>query len=322
MAENPNEKSAEIELKQDEFEKEYMFDMASVFKTKGRHAIHCLTIAGQVEGHVIAPQNQKTTKYEHVIPQIVAIEEDPEVDALLVILNTVGGDVEAGLAISELISGITKPSATIVLGGGHSIGIPLAVSAQRSFIVPTATMTIHPVRHSGLVLGVPQTMRYFEQMQQRITSYVTKHSNISAARFTQLMMKTGELVMDVGSVLDGRAAVKEGLIDSIGSVGDALKYLYTCIEQKNKKEKSKTAIKKQSTNKTAQKNGNAKTQNSKVAVKSTAKTSKGKNAAKKQKTNAAPKKQQPKKAQPIRRTRPKTAPQKHTQAPAASTQQK
>ena len=149
---------------------------------------------------------------------------------LLVILNTVGGDVEAGLALAELISGVTKPSAALVLGGGHSIGIPLAVSAGRSFIVPTATMTIHPVRHSGLVLGVPQTMRYFEQMQERITGFVTRHSSISEARFTQLMMRTGELVMDVGTVLDGQQAVSEGLIDELGSVGDALQYLYRCIE--------------------------------------------------------------------------------------------
>ncbi|MEG0769456.1 MAG: ATP-dependent Clp protease proteolytic subunit [Ruthenibacterium sp.] len=209
-----------------------MLETASVLRTKGRHAIHCLTVVGQIEGHSIAPQNQKTTKYEHVIPQLVSIEEDPEIEGLLVILNTVGGDVEAGLALAELISGVTKPSATLVLGGGHSIGIPLAVSAQRSFIVPTATMTIHPVRHSGLVLGVPQTMRYFEQMQQRITSFVTGHSQISAARFTELMMHTGELVMDVGSVLDGKNAVKEGLIDSIGSIGDALAYLYDAIEGK------------------------------------------------------------------------------------------
>ncbi len=238
MTERKNEatdpKTESLELQENELEKDYMLDMASVFKTKGTHAIHCLTIAGQVEGHVIAPQSQKTTKYEHVIPQIVSIEEDPSIDALLIILNTVGGDVEAGLAIAELISGVTKPSATLVLGGGHSIGIPLAVSAQRSFIVPTATMTIHPVRHSGLVLGVPQTMRYFEQMQQRITSFVSGHSNITPERFTSLMMKTGELVMDVGSVLDGKAAVKEGLIDSIGSISDALKYLYACIEGKNK----------------------------------------------------------------------------------------
>lgn len=215
-----------------ELEKDYMLETASVLRTKGRHAIHCLTVIGQIEGHSVAPQNQKTTKYEHVIPQLIAIEEDPEIEGLLVILNTVGGDVEAGLALAELISGVTKPSAALVLGGGHSIGIPLAVSAQHSFIVPTATMTIHPVRHSGLVLGVPQTMRYFEQMQQRITGFVTRHSRITATRFTELMMHTGELVMDVGSVLDGKAAVKEGLIDSMGSIGDALAYLYDAIEKK------------------------------------------------------------------------------------------
>ena len=217
---------------QAQLEKDLMLETGSVLRTKGRHAIHCLTVIGQIEGHSLAPQNQKTTKYEHVIPQLISIEEDPEIEGLLVILNTVGGDVEAGLALAELISGISKPSATLVLGGGHSIGIPLAVAAQRSFIVPTATMTVHPVRHSGLVLGVPQTMRYFEQMQQRITRFVTGHSAISAERFTQLMLHTGELVMDVGSVLDGRAAVREGLIDALGSVGDALAWLYAEIERR------------------------------------------------------------------------------------------
>lgn len=220
------------EVQREILEKDYMMEMGSVLRTRGPHAIHCLTVVGQIEGHSIAPQNQKTTKYEHVIPQLVAIEEDPDVEGLLVILNTVGGDVEAGLALAELISGITKPSATLVLGGGHSIGIPLAVSARRSFIVPTATMTIHPVRHSGLVLGVPQTMRYFEQMQQRITGFVASHSQISEKRFTQLMMRTGKLVMDVGSVVDGATAVKEGLIDELGGLGDALAYLYREIEQK------------------------------------------------------------------------------------------
>lgn len=218
-------------VEQEKLEKDYIMDTGSVLCTKGRHGIHCLTVVGQIEGHVAAPQGQKTTKYEHVIPQLVSIEEDPEVEGLLVILNTVGGDVEAGLALAELISGITKPSATLVLGGGHSIGIPLAVSARRSFIVPTATMTIHPVRHSGLVLGVPQTMRYFEQMQERITGFVAGHSGMRAERFTQLMMHTGELVMDVGTVLDGERAVQEGLIDELGSVGDALRYLYREIEQ-------------------------------------------------------------------------------------------
>lgn len=220
-------------------EKDYMLETGSVLRTKGRHGIHCLTVIGQIEGHSLAPQSQKTTKYEHVIPQLVSIEEDPDVEGLLVILNTVGGDVEAGLALAELISGVTKPSCTLVLGGGHSIGIPLAVSAQHSFIVPTATMTIHPVRHSGLVLGVPQTMRYFEQMQQRITGFVAGHSNIKAHRFTELMMHTGELVMDVGSVLDGQAAVREGLIDELGGLGDALAYLYEQIEMRTKNARKK-----------------------------------------------------------------------------------
>ena len=159
------------------------------------------------------------------------IEEDPEIEGLLVILNTVGGDVEAGLALAELIAGVSKPSATLVLGGGHSIGIPLAVSARHSFIVPTATMTVHPVRHSGMVLGVPQTLRYFEQMQERIVGFVARHSQITARRFTQLMHNTGELVMDMGTVLDGRQAVEEGLIDELGGLGDALGYLYKEIEK-------------------------------------------------------------------------------------------
>ncbi len=213
-------------------ERQDIYDMGSVFQTKGRHAIHCMTVIGQIEGHVTAPQSQKTTKYEHVIPQLVSIQEDPSIEGLLVILNTVGGDVEAGLALAELISGLRKPSATLVLGGGHSIGIPLAVSARRSFIVPTATMTIHPVRHSGLVLGVPQTMRYFEQMQERITGFVADHSSITAQRFTELMMRTGELVMDVGTVLNGEQAVREGLIDQLGSLSDAMDYLYKEIEGK------------------------------------------------------------------------------------------
>ena len=206
-------------------ERQDIYDMGSVFQTKGRHAIHCMTVIGQIEGHVTAPQSQKTTKYEHVIPQLVSIQEDPSIEGLLVILNTVGGDVEAGLALR-------KPPATLVLGGGHSIGIPLAVSARRSFIVPTATMTIHPVRHSGLVLGVPQTMRYFEQMQERITGFVADHSSITAQRFTELMMRTGELVMDVGTVLNGEQAVREGLIDQLGSLSDAMDYLYKEIEGK------------------------------------------------------------------------------------------
>ncbi len=211
---------------------EVMPETASVEKTKGRYPIHCLTIAGQVEGHNELPGGTNSTKYELVIPQLVAIEEDPEIEGLLVILNTVGGDVEAGLAIAELIAGMRKPTASLVLGGGHSIGIPLAVSTDRSFIVPTATMTVHPVRHSGTVLGVPETMKHFDRMQDRITGFVSAHSNISDARFRELLLKTGELVMDVGTVLDGEQAVGEGLIDEIGSLGDALRYLYRKIRRR------------------------------------------------------------------------------------------
>ena len=202
----------------------------SVTPAGGKYVIHCLTIIGQVEGHYILPPQNKTTKYEHVIPQLVAIQQDPQIEGLIVILNTVGGDVEAGLAIAELIAGMNKPTVSLVLGGGHSIGIPLAVSARRSFIVPTATMTVHPVRHSGMVLGVPQTLRYFEQMQERIVGFVASHSKITARRFTALMHNTGELVMDMGTVLDGRQAVEEGLIDELGGLGDALRYLYKEIE--------------------------------------------------------------------------------------------
>lgn len=203
----------------------------SITVQKDGHFIHCLTVIGQIEGHYILPSQNKTTKYEHVIPQLVAIEESDDVEGLLIILNTVGGDVEAGLAIAELLSTMQTPTASLVLGGGHSIGVPLAVSCRRSFIVPSATMTVHPVRHSGLVLGVPQTLRYFEQMQERIVSFVTEHSKITARRFTQLMHNTGELVMDMGTVLDGRQAVEEGLIDELGGLRDALGYLYKEIEK-------------------------------------------------------------------------------------------
>ena len=229
MAEKTNdEKGSPVE--QQRLEQEQIEDLGSIWRTRGKHAIHCLTVVGQ-EGHVEAPQGQKTTKYEHVIPQLVAVQEDPGIEGLLVLLNTVGGDVEAGLALAELIASISKPSAAVVLGGGHSIGIPLAVSARRSFIVPTATMTIHPVRHSGMILGVPQTMRWFEQMQERITGFVAAHSGMTEKRYTELMLRTGELVMDVGTVLDGRKAVREKLIDQLGGISDALEWLYQEIEK-------------------------------------------------------------------------------------------
>ena len=207
-----------------------IIQIGGVTDSKGKHVIHCLTIIGQIEGHYILPAQNKTTKYEHVIPQLLAVEQDPEIEGLVVILNTVGGDVEAGLAIAELLSGMRKPTVSLVLGGGHSIGVPLAVSARRSFIVPSATMTVHPVRMNGLVLGVPQTLSYFDRMQERIVKFVTDNSRISPERFRQLMMNKDELVMDVGTVLDGQAAVDEGLIDSLGGVSDVIAALYEMIE--------------------------------------------------------------------------------------------
>jgi len=220
------EKTEEEEARQDS-----IIETGSV-TTHGRHVIHCLTIIGQVEGHYILPSQNKTTKYEHVMPQLVAIEQDAEIKGLIILINTVGGDVEAGLAIAELIAGMSKPTVSIVLGGGHSIGVPLAVSAKRSFIVPSATMTIHPVRMNGLVLGVPQTLSYFEKMQDRIVGFVVKNSRITEKRFRKLMMTTGELVMDVGTVLNGKDAVKEGLIDQLGGLSDAVECLYRMIEEK------------------------------------------------------------------------------------------
>ena len=209
------------------------FETGSITVKKDGHFIHCLTVIGQIEGHYILPSQNKTTKYEHVIPQLVAIEESKEIDGLLIILNTVGGDVEAGLAIAELLSTMKTPTASLVLGGGHSIGVPLAVSCKRSFIVPTATMTVHPVRMNGTVLGVPQTLSYFEKMQDRIARFVENNSQITADEFRALMMKTGELIMDVGTVLDGEEAVKCGLVDELGGLSDALDYLESVIEEKN-----------------------------------------------------------------------------------------
>ncbi len=209
------------------------FETGSITVKKDGHFIHCLTVIGQIEGHYILPSQNKTTKYEHVIPQLVAIEESREIDGLLIILNTVGGDVEAGLAIAELLSTMKTPTASLVLGGGHSIGVPLAVSCKRSFIVPTATMTVHPVRMNGTVLGVPQTLSYFEKMQDRIARFVENNSQITADEFRALMMKTGELIMDVGTVLDGEEAVKCGLVDELGGLSDALDYLESVIEREN-----------------------------------------------------------------------------------------
>ncbi len=200
-----------------------------------RHTIHCLNIIGQIEGHYVLGETNKTTKYEHIIPALVAIEQDRSVEGLIIILNTIGGDVEAGLAIAELIAGMKTPTVSLVVGGGHSIGVPLAVSAKKSFIVPSASMTIHPVRMNGTVLGVPQTLAYFDKMQDRIIDFVTKNSSIKEDVFRNMMMNTQELVLDVGSVADGEKAVELGLIDSLGSLSDAMECLYDMIENTEKR---------------------------------------------------------------------------------------
>lgn len=194
--------------------------------------IFCLTIIGQIEGHLILPPQNKTTKYEHVIPQLIAAEQSPKIEGLLVVLNTVGGDVEAGLAIAEMISSLTKPTVTLVLGGGHSIGVPIAVSADYSLIAETATMTIHPIRMTGLVIGVPQTFDYLEKMQERVTRFVTSHSRIAGETFRELMFKTGELTRDIGTTVIGPDAVRHGLIDAVGGVGEAFAELNRRIRER------------------------------------------------------------------------------------------
>ncbi len=196
--------------------------------------IYTLTIIGQVEGHMVAPDNVKTTKYEHILPLLASIEESDEYDGLLLLLNTVGGDIEAGLAIAEMVAGMKKPTVSLVLGGGHSIGIPLAVCTKKSFITPTASMTVHPVRMTGLVVGAPQTFRYFQRIQEQIADFVTANSRISREEFEHYMMATGEMATDVGTILYGKEAVASGLIDKLGSLSDALAALHRMIG-KNKK---------------------------------------------------------------------------------------
>lgn len=193
--------------------------------------IQCLTIVGQIEGHQLLPDDTKATKYEHVLPLIAAVEESPEIKGLLILLNTMGGDVEAGLAIAELIAGMKKPTASLVLGGGHSIGVPLAVAAKRSMIASSAAMTIHPVRLNGVVIGVPQTYNYFARIQERIVGFVTEHSHVSREEYLKLMTNTDELANDIGSVIYGREAVELGLIDSLGTLSDALSYLHGEIDK-------------------------------------------------------------------------------------------
>lgn len=195
--------------------------------------IHVISVIGQVEGHLVMPPQNKTTKYEHIIPQLVAIEQSKDIKGLLVILNTVGGDVEAGLAVAEMIASLSKPTVSLVLGGGHSIGVPIAVSADYSFIAPTATMTIHPIRLTGLVVGVQQSFDYLERMQDRVISFITSHSDIEDSKVRELMMTTGELAQDVGTIVVGEDAVKYGLIDQVGGLGDAIKKLNELIEAGN-----------------------------------------------------------------------------------------
>ncbi|WP_375541136.1 ClpP family protease [Peribacillus frigoritolerans] len=197
--------------------------------------IHCLTIIGQIEGHMQLPPQNKTTKYEHVIPQIVAIEQNPNIEGLLVILNTVGGDVEAGLAIAEMLASLSKPSVSIVLGGGHSIGVPIAVSCDHSYIAETATMTIHPIRLTGLVIGVPQTFEYLDKMQERVIKFVTRHSNVTEESFKDLMFAKGNLTRDIGTNVIGAEAVEIGMIDDVGGVGQAMRKLNSFMEERRPK---------------------------------------------------------------------------------------
>ena len=227
VTENPEEDSNTETKPQDS-----ITAMGSVITHRGENIIYCLTVIGQIEGHDILPPSNKTTKYEHVIPSLLAIDEDEHIDGLLVLLNTSGGDVEAGLAIAEMIAGMKKPSVSLVLGGGHSIGIPLAVACDKSFIVKTASMTVHPVRTTGLTVGAPQTYRYFQKMQDRIIRFTVENSNITDERYRELVLNTGELVTDIGTVLEGKEAVDCGLIDAVGTLRDATDALYEMIDNR------------------------------------------------------------------------------------------
>ena len=230
-----NEQSTETEeigRTTGETKMEDILKSGSVISRSGDETIHCLTIIGQIEGHYLLGEGQKATKYEHIIPLLVSIEESEEIDGMLMVLNTMGGDVEAGLAIAEMVASMKKPTVSLVLGGGHSIGVPLAVSAGTSFIVPSATMTIHPVRISGTVLGVPQTYYYFERMQDRIIDFVCGHSNMAEEEFRSLLLCTEQIATDVGSIVDGKEAVRLGLIDRVGGLSDALEELRQKIRER------------------------------------------------------------------------------------------
>lgn len=220
------------------YQKEQIADMGSVTTRSEKGVIHCLTIVGQIEGHQTAPQGTKATKYEHVMPQLAAIEESDEIEGLLVLLNTMGGDIEAGLGIAEMIAGMTKPTVSLVLGGGHSIGVPLAVAADMSIIAPSAAMTIHPVRITGVVIGAPQTYNYFYRIQERIERFIIENSNITPEKLKELMMNPDELSSDIGSIIYGEEAVEVGLIDRIGGLSDALEYLHNEITKRREQNSS------------------------------------------------------------------------------------
>ncbi len=229
---NPTPSQEESEDREQRLQE--IIDLGSSTIRTSHGTIHTLTVVGQIEGHQLLPPSAKSTKYEHVLPLLASVEESEDVDGLLILLNTVGGDIEAGLAIAELIAGMKKPTVSLVLGGGHSIGVPLAVSARTSFIVPSAAMTIHPVRMTGMVIAVPQTFSYFQRIQERIVEFVTANSRVDKNRFTHLMMATGELAADVGSVIYGQQAVELGLIDRIGGLHDALE----CLHEMMRREKA------------------------------------------------------------------------------------
>ena len=224
------------EMKKQEMEQ--ILELGSDITKSHKGNVYTLTIIGQIEGHQVLPESVKTTKYEHILPLLAGIEESDEIDGLLLLLNTVGGDIEAGLAISEMIAGMKKPTVSLVLGGGHSIGIPLAVCTKKSFITPTASMTVHPVRMSGLVVGAPQTFRYFQRIQEQIADFVTENSGISKEQFERYMMATGEMATDVGTILYGKEAVSSGLIDKLGGLNDALSALHRMIDKHKNKMKS------------------------------------------------------------------------------------
>ena len=237
MEKEKNEEKRAKRLENENEENRQIRDMGQVLldKNEKKHKIELLSIIGEVEGHESAPAQSKTTKYEHVLPKLAMIEDDENVDGLLILLNTVGGDVEAGLAIAEMIASLSLPTVSLVLGGGHSIGVPMAVSADYSFVVPSATMVIHPVRSSGMFIGVAQTYRNMEKIQDRITGFISSHSHTSQKRLEELMLDTSQLVKDVGTMLEGEEAVKEGLIDEVGGMKEVFSKLYALIEEKNKK---------------------------------------------------------------------------------------